>query len=82
MVAGADTLLEQYKTDNVVRCSVLEPNEKPLPNFSVGYFTKIHSDEFGATYSVNSDHYRGDIWLCPVLKHIFGVYPDYFEVIF
>ena len=82
LVNGADVLLEQYNKDGIVRCSVLEPTDKLLPNFSLACFTRKDYNYLGATYSVVNDRFNGDVWLCSVLKHVFGEYPEYFEIMF
>jgi len=84
MVSGADTLLECHNNDGdgIVDCFMLEPGDKRRVGWNVTYFKKMFDNEYGATYSVDDEHYRGDIWLCPVLKYVLGEYPDFFEIVF
>lgn len=83
MVAGANTLLECYQKDGIVKCCVLE-NGEARPD--VGRYAHLRLDavdgDCGSFYNVDSELFRGDIWLCPVLKHIFEKYPEYIDVIF
>lgn len=84
MVSGADTLLDCYNADGsgFVTCKLLEVDDKPNNGCRVTYLKKLSETEYGATYSVDDEHYRGDIWLCPVLKYVLGEYPDSFEIVF
>jgi hypothetical protein len=82
MVAGADTLLECYQKDGIVKCCILE-NGDIIPDVDrYAHLTRNFCDDNGAFYNVNSELFRGDIWLCPVLKYVFGMYPEYIDVIF
>lgn len=83
MVSGADTLLECYNTNGngIVTCVMLEPGDSRY-DWGVTYFKKISGTEYGATYSVDGEYYRGEVWLCPVLKYVLDEYPDYFEIVF
>ena len=84
MVSGADTLLDCHDKDGngIVTCVLLENGDKPKNGWCVTYFKKLSESEYGATYSVEDVHYRGDIWLCSVLKYVLGEYPDSFEIEF
>lgn len=84
MVSGADTLLECHNKDGngIVTCVLLENGDKPKNGWCVTYFKKLSDTEYGATYSVDDGYYRGEVWLCPVLKYVLGEYPDSFEIEF
>ena len=84
MVSGADTLLDCHNADGsgIVTCKLLEADDKPRNGWCITYFKKISETEYGATYSVEDEYYRSEVWLCPVLKHVLGEYPDSFEVEF
>jgi hypothetical protein len=83
MVAGANTLLECYQKDGIAVCTVYEDGDTiPFKNKNTIHLTRDFCDDNGAFYKVDSELFRGDIWLCPVLKHIFGEYPEYIDTIF
>lgn len=77
MVDGADTFLDCYNSRNgIVEIGIFEQNDKPRVSHKTAFLKKISTDEFGATYSVDSEKYRGNIWLCEITKLVFGEYPD------
>lgn len=84
MVAGANTFLECYQKDGIVKCTVSDGYDGVLSDevSQVAYLTQISCDDNGSIYNVDSELFRAEIWLCPVLKHIFGVYPQKITVIF
>lgn len=82
MVAGANTLLECYQKDGIVKCSILDDNYVIDDGKQVAHLTQISFDKNGSFYKVESELYRGDIWLCPVLKHVFGEYPKHIDIMF
>ena len=82
MVAGANTLLECYQKDGIVKCGVLDDNYVIDDGKQVAHLNQISFDKNGSFYKVESELYRGDIWLCPVLKHVFGEYPKQISIMF
>ena len=82
MVAGANTLLECYQKDDVVKCGILDDNYAIDDVKQVAHLTQISCDDNGSFYKVDSELYRGDIWLCTVLKHVFGEYPKHIDIMF
>ena len=81
MVSGADTLLECYQKDGIVKCTILEDSDK-MCGSEIIYLTQTSCDDNGSFYEVKSELYRGEIWLCPVLKHVFGEYPKHIDIMF
>ena len=41
----------------------------------------VETEGYGATYDVTSRLYRDEVWLCPVMLHVFGEYPDELKII-
>lgn len=74
MVCGADLLLECISNGQpVVTISIVEKSSTRL--------TLLSSDDYGATYKVNSPYYQGDVWLCNVTKYVLGEFPKVIYII-
>lgn len=81
MVSGADTWLDflsNYGDNIVLELSAEEPLTHSI--------TKIHEDDFGATYMAyeyNEKPINHQMWLCPVTLFVFGNYPQtiYYRIV-
>lgn len=83
MVAGANTLLECYQKDGIAICTVYEDGDDvSCKNRNTVHLRQDFCDNNGAFYKVDSELFRGDIWLCPVLKHVLGEYPTSIYLMF
>ena len=82
MVDGADLLLDCYNKCGIVRCTILEGNEKNENDTDVCILRLKTCDFEGATYTVDSKLFNGDIWLCRVLDYLFSGYPNTIKVRF
>lgn len=86
MVLGADELLEAYAINRVVDVYMLETiddfSEYSLKTNCDNYakLVKKWEDDAGTTYTVESDKFNGDIWLCPVFNLLLGKSPDKMEI--
>ena len=62
-----------YKWDDVLKQE--DGDTIPFKNKNTAHLTRDFCDDNGAFYKVDSELFRGDIWLCPVLKYLLGEYP-------
>ena len=81
MVAGANTFLECYQKNGIVKCAILEDSDEMCES-EIIHLIQTSCDDNGSFYDVKSELYRGEIWLCPVLKHVLGDYPKCIRVVF
>lgn len=82
MVYGSDILLDCYNKYGIVRCSVLENNETFEDEDNICTLKLKCCDLDGATYMTDCKRFKGDIWLCRVLDHLFNGYPNTITVKF
>ena len=83
MVYGADNFLEVHSNGSRVVTVYLSETAKNYSDISsqidCKYFAtlvKTEQDNNGTTYEVQSNRYKGDVWLCPVFNLLIGETPD------
>lgn len=85
MVSGADTFLDCYakgrKEVRVTYCYDGNEIVTGTPNVEMVTLEKVNElEDYGATYKVDSNHYRSELWLCPVCKLVLGEYPEKMKI--
>lgn len=81
MVCGADEMLDVLSNnENNISLNVeVADNESTLNKIK----SNVMDDENFYNYiftSYDNIIYNKPIWLCPVVKYVFGNYPDYFKI--
>lgn len=72
MVCGADTLLDIVsQSENLAYLTISEIEEENI-KFKLE-FDKEEAD--GAWYNLSSEYYNFELWLCKVLKYVYGYNP-------
>jgi hypothetical protein len=73
MVMGADTMLDIVSQGESVAYLSISKDIIPDPKFIL----TLEREEYGGgTYKLKSDMYEFDVWLCHVIKFIYGKLPD------
>lgn len=85
MVSGADTLIELYALGKS-ECEVGVLDDFDWDDYNsdpslIVLKKTVETEGYGATYDVTSRLYRDEVWLCPVMLHVFGEYPDELKII-
>ena len=82
MVDGSDTFLESFADGSRVVHVFIPEEDKDYIDYTFEnncwkvFLTKKAQDKDGTTYEVDSNRYRGDIWLCTVFNMLMGESPE------
>lgn len=72
MVMGADTLLDIISQGEVTAYLIITEEEDKVDKYTL---TFIKEESEGAWYRLSSEYYSFELWLCKVLKYVYGYIP-------